>query len=235
MRTYKAVIFDVGDTLLYTWPSRAEAMRLRLTGAGFAPAEADMPGIMAAISAAERAQIAAEQAGAPRMNDKDYLLMVDRAALNHIGVADEAALAKLNAIPLPETELRVIAGIHEMLQRLKRSGIRMAVVSNHYRWLRGEMERLGLAPYFETMVISEEVGVEKPDPAIMRIALSEIALEPADSLYVGDHPYDVLCAGRAGMDCAWIAPPEAGLPADVPYKEVLRLDSAAQLADALGM
>lgn len=38
----------------------------------------------------------------------------------------------------------------------------------------------------------------------MEIAFKELGLPPEQCLYVGDHPIDVLCSKKAGMDCAWI-------------------------------
>ena len=39
---------------------------------------------------------------------------------------------------------------------------------------------------FDTVVISGEVGVKKPDPAIFRIALDQTGLQPQDVAFVGD-------------------------------------------------
>lgn len=224
---YSAVIFDVGDTLVRAWPSRREAMRMRFGAVGIELSENMADVMMRAVEAAELSQIRREQAGAPRMGNDDFLNMVDRAAAEAVGHGEIAEA--LNLIPLPKSELRLIDGVTGMLEGLKAAGLRLAIVSNHYRWLRDELERLGIAKYFEVIVISEEAGVEKPDPEIMNIALRRLGLQAGECVYVGDHPYDVLCAGRAGMDCIWAADADAELPGDVPYRETGRIASAADM------
>ena len=210
-----------------TWPSRRKAMCLRFEKLGVEITEADSEIVETAIAATELAQIRREKAGAPRMSDEDFLKMADAAAAAALGIPETAAA--LSGVPLPKQELRLIDGVTAMLERLKAAGMRLAIVSNHYKWLRGELERLCVAKYFETIVISEEAGVEKPDPEILNIALRGLNLAARDCIYIGDHPYDVLCAGRAGMDCAWIAPPDAALPHGVPYVEKFRISSAAEI------
>lgn len=126
----------------------------------------------------------------------------------------------------------VISGVFETLNVLKEK-FRLAIVSNHYAWLKEYLEEIRLAPYFETIVISEIVGVEKPNVQIMQIALKELNLFPEDCLYVGDHPFDVLCAKETGMDCAWIASENSILPEIVPFKEDYKINNVKQLLGIL--
>ncbi len=56
-----------------------------------------------------------------------------------------------------------------------------------------------LEDYFETVVISDEVGVAKPDPRIFHIALRRAGLEPEEAAYVGDGPEDVEGSMAAGL------------------------------------
>ncbi|MCS7050197.1 MAG: HAD family hydrolase, partial [Thermomicrobium sp.] len=53
---------------------------------------------------------------------------------------------------------------------------------------RAKLERLGIARLFPIVVVSEEVGVAKPDPAIFHHALGLAGVRPSEALYVGDHP-----------------------------------------------
>jgi putative hydrolase of the HAD superfamily len=60
--------------------------------------------------------------------------------------------------------------------------------------------RLGLQHFFHTVVISEEVGFEKPDPKIFELALKELGVKPEETAYVGNTPeVDVLGANAAGL------------------------------------
>ena len=63
-----------------------------------------------------------------------------------------------------------------------------------------KIEKFGLSRYFDTIVISGEVGVAKPNPQIFYRALSSINSSPAESFYVGDvEKLDVIGAKNAGL------------------------------------
>ena len=106
-------------------------------------------------------------------------------------------------MPKIRQEMHVISGVFETLDTLKNE-YDLAIVSNHRVWLADRLKELRLYEYFMSVVISDAVGIEKPDVRIMEIALKELDLQPQCCLYVGDHPLDVLCSKKAGMDCAWI-------------------------------
>jgi HAD superfamily hydrolase (TIGR01549 family) len=91
-------------------------------------------------------------------------------------------------------------GTMEALDRLATAGIRLGVISNADGRMAAVIERCGLMPYFEFVVDSETVGVEKPDPAIFHGACRRLDLDPGDCLYVGDlYPVDYLGATNAGL------------------------------------
>ena len=70
-----------------------------------------------------------------------------------------------------------------------------------------------ITPYFQSIVISEEVGIAKPDPRIFAPALEKIGVEAADVLYVGDSvTSDMAAARNAGMDFCWVNPDGAPVP-----------------------
>ena len=73
-----------------------------------------------------------------------------------------------------------------------------------------------LRQYIAGMVISQEVGVSKPDPAIFRIALDRLGVGPRDALMVGDGiTSDVIGANRAGVDVCFYDPQGRALPPGV--------------------
>jgi len=220
-KSYKAIVFDVGDTLLEHYPSQSQIYTKRMESAGFAVDAQTSEKIAAAVEKASHDQIAKEQNGAPRMSDADFEAMLDLAALKCVAKGQDTTThaKKLSQIPLPEQELKIIPGTLEVLDALKAKGYRLAVVSNHRVWLPDYLSQIGLAKYFETIVVSAIVGVEKPDVRIMQIALEKLSLEADECLYVGDHPFDVFCAKKAGMDCAWLAPEKNTLPESIPYRE----------------
>ena len=70
---------------------------------------------------------------------------------------------------------------------------------------RDKIDLLGLWPEVDFAVISGEIGVEKPDPAIFREALRRGKAEPADAIYIGDSPeFDMDGARAAGIRRIWM-------------------------------
>lgn len=100
----------------------------------------------------------------------------------------------------------------EVIGRLKSNGYRLALVSNWDLRLRPLMDRLDLTPHFEVMVISSEVGVEKPHPAIFHKTLEHLRLAPEEVCHVGDSPaHDEIGAREAGIDYIHVKYPELTL------------------------
>ncbi|MER3410733.1 MAG: hydrolase [Thermoleophilia bacterium] len=94
---------------------------------------------------------------------------------------------------------QAVPGATETVERLARHGLRLAVVANWDCSLPQHLEQVGLARYFTTVVTSARAGVPKPDPALFRLALEELGVEPGRALHVGDEEVDEVGARRAGM------------------------------------
>ena len=88
--------------------------------------------------------------------------------------------------------------------------------------------------HFQAVVISEEVGIAKPDPRIFTPALQKIGVEAADVLYVGDSvTSDMAAARNAGMDFCWLNP--NGIPAPTSYNPAFIITSIKELLDCHGL
>ena len=98
----------------------------------------------------------------------------------------------------------------DVLDDLKQKGVRMSLVTNGWsRFQRMKLEKINISGYFEEILIAEEVGIDKPDPAIFRMAADRMGLAVSDCLFVGNDPNkDVVGALAAGMDCLWITKEE---------------------------
>jgi putative hydrolase of the HAD superfamily len=82
------------------------------------------------------------------------------------------------------------------VRRLQLRGLALCVVSNWDVGLSEQLERLGLRL---PVVTSAEAGAAKPDPAIFRLALERLGVEPQRTLHVGDSPEDEAGATAAGL------------------------------------
>lgn len=95
-------------------------------------------------------------------------------------------------------------GAYETILCLKDSGVKMAVVSNFDTRLRKLLKDLNVLDLFDAVIISSEVGYEKPDGKIFRAALDRISVEASKAVHVGDDKKaDKEGANAVGIDC-WL-------------------------------
>lgn len=79
------------------------------------------------------------------------------------------------------------------------------------------MVSAGVDGYFKGIILSEDVGVHKPYPAIFQYALQVVGAEPASALMIGDSwENDVVGACRAGWQQVYYA--WKGLPSSLPFQ-----------------
>jgi putative hydrolase of the HAD superfamily len=91
------------------------------------------------------------------------------------------------------------------LRTLRAAGLRLAVLSNFDLRLPRLLADAGLAAELDAVVYSEEVGVEKPHPAIFEEVLERLALPASSVLHVGDSRRDDVEGARAvGMRALWL-------------------------------
>lgn len=96
--------------------------------------------------------------------------------------------------------LEVFPDVRSTLERLHGEGYRLAVVSNWQCGLEHFCVELGLGDLFHAVLVSAEVGVEKPDRRIFEDACRHLDTEPGRVLHVGDSPdEDVAGAQAAGL------------------------------------
>jgi len=100
---------------------------------------------------------------------------------------------------------KVIEGVFEVLETIKKEGYKVAIVANGDSvGARNIIEAAGLQDYFDTIVISEEVGIEKPCQGIFEAALAQLGVKPENAVMVGNRiDADVLGANRFGMKSVW--------------------------------
>jgi len=168
-----------------------------------------------------------DAARAPR-----YLELV----LAHAGLAasaaTEAALAEVRDYHARENLWEdVPAEVVPALGRLRAAGLRLVVVSNANGRLRAAFDRIGLTPHLDDIIDSFEVGYEKPDPAIFRLALARAGSAPGQAVHVGDlYHVDVIGARAAGVRGVLLD--AAGLYGSHDCPRVATLEALALLVEA---
>lgn len=180
-----AVLFDFSNTLFRLIPTADWLLRIAArTGRALDPAEAEaVAGEVA--EAMELPGVAEAQVG------RDLSPRRHRAAMDALfgqvpllrGVED-AAYAELIAadawVPYPDTA--------PVLRELRRRGLPVGIVSDFGWDLRVHLRRFGLEEEIGSVVLSCEVGREKPDPQLFLKACAELGAEPRRTLMVGDNP-----------------------------------------------
>jgi putative hydrolase of the HAD superfamily len=132
-------------------------------------------------------------------------------ALESSEVADELA----DAFTQQREELvRPFPGAVETLRALRERGARMALITNGTaQFQRRKIERFGLKPYFELILIEGEFGAGKPDPRPFLHALRCLGAAPSQAWMIGDDlEYDIRPARALGMGAVWVDYAGKGLP-----------------------
>ncbi|KAK8947564.1 hypothetical protein KSP40_PGU016528 [Platanthera guangdongensis] len=93
---------------------------------------------------------------------------------------------------------------YEGMRLLKDAGVKLVVVSNFDTRLRKLLYDLNVAQLFDAIVISSEVGYEKPAAGIFLAALDHIGIKASKAVHVGDdEKTDKAGANSVGIDC-WL-------------------------------
>lgn len=92
---------------------------------------------------------------------------------------------------------RTLDGAHEVLAKLSRHYL-IGILSNGFIDTQyAKLRNSGLDRYVQRMVVSDEIGVQKPSPRLFAHALSETGAEASTALMIGDNP-EVDIAGAIG-------------------------------------
>ncbi len=87
----------------------------------------------------------------------------------------------------------------EMLDRLRDAGLTLGIVTAGNRdRVRRELGHHGLEAFFATIVCFEDTEEKKPHPAPLTLALEQLDVAPAATVYVGDRPEDIVMGRRVG-------------------------------------
>ena len=135
---------------------------------------------------------------------KDYLNRTRfMQPLAHYGVHDTALADHLSEdyVYWSPRIVRLVPGTMELLDYLKPK-YHLHLITNGFQEVQHtKLSGSGLEPYFETLTVSEEVGVKKPNPEIFLYALRKANASPAESLMIGDEmAVDIDGARAAGID-----------------------------------
>jgi len=147
-----------------------------------------------------------------------------------LSAATRAALEELNAYHR-ELNLweRIADGVVPALESLRALGVRLTVVSNANGTLCAHLDRLDLTRWFDCVLDSWDLGVEKPDPRMFEMALDRSGARRETTIHVGDlYHVDVVGARSAGLRAVLLDEADLYPEADCP-----RIRRLAELVDLI--
>ena len=96
--------------------------------------------------------------------------------------------------------LRAFPSTRELIERFLADGYVLAVASSAAKdELQPLLEAAGVADLIHRRTSSDDAEESKPAPDIVEAALEEAAVDPSEAIMLGDTPYDVEAATRAGV------------------------------------
>lgn len=195
---YKAIFFDAGSTLIDARLNREERFLhfVRQWALGVDP--------QAAQDAHRQAFQTCFGQGFPTVTsqaqEEALWLTFYRNLLASLGLSDpdDTIARRLVAACDWLNWVYVYDGVVTVLEKLQ-GRFKLGLISNAPPTMRRVLHDLGLARYFDNMVISGEVGVSKPDLAIFRLALEGLGVAGFESLFVDDMEENLTAAKSLGM------------------------------------
>lgn len=198
MPSIKAVLFDLDDTL---WPivpviKRAEDVLYDWLSIHVP----EVARIVSIESMRERRQV---------LMATDTLYQIDLQALRH-AVLSEAFIQTGQDLAMADKAMEVfsrarnaVTPFSDVLPTLKALQPRVALgtISNGM----ADLETIGIAHFFQTSIAAHHFGSAKPDASIFLAACESLAVEPHETVYIGDDPLlDVEGAQNAGLNTIWM-------------------------------
>ncbi len=224
--TYKAILFDVDDTLIHVYPSVRETFirAYRHLGLGIDDEE---------LSEAYQAALEFYWQEGLKYKEDERLLWIrfNETILHHLGfegnVRDYAE--EVVRFFAENTSYRVFPDVEPTLAALRSQGLTLGAITGRIHSTRPILEQFGLMRYFDFYLAAGEVGVRKPEAAFYERALELAGVSASEALLVGNDLTDVEGARSVGITPVLIDRQNQFASADC-----IRLTDLRQLLSLLG-
>jgi putative hydrolase of the HAD superfamily len=186
--SFKAVLFDLGDTLIRLAGSGDQLLLQAATTLGVAeldPAEAAEVWQRVLDRASTAEELAKGRDLSIERHREVWTMLYADAGCERLarGLSEE-----LYTLTVSPESWEAFPDTLPTLRALRDREVPVGIVSDTGFDFRPAMERLGLSPLVDVVVMSFQHGVCKPAPKLFRTACEQLDVEPGDTLMVGDNP-----------------------------------------------
>jgi HAD superfamily hydrolase (TIGR01509 family) len=193
---YRAILLDWRRTLVHD-PDLTWWMTQALASVGRAPDPGSIGSIeervVAAFQRPEYLELERSLDTSAELHRRGMLTIFEWAGL------DEALANALYDLDFDSASHPLYPDVAEALSAIHALGIKTALVSNIHFDLRPELDKQGILPLLDTVVLSFEHGIQKPDPRMFELALDALGVTPTEAVMVGDTPWSDGGAAAIGV------------------------------------
>ncbi len=231
---YDAVLFDLDGTLV---SERAGVERARACVAALVRENghnvSDAQYSQAAQNAIDEA-LAANHGSWPATFSRQEAI---RRALVAVNVPTKLALPCEQVYKRERlANLELLPNALEILDPLRQRGPLGLITNGNSDEQRDKIRRCALADYFDPVVISDDLGITKPHPAIFERALAAIGVTAQRAVYIGNSfANDVEGGAAVGLDTIWLDERGAGPPANARHSPTAIIGALRELRPLLDL
>jgi putative hydrolase of the HAD superfamily len=202
VKKLSAILFDIDDTLYSTTEfarrARANAVDAMLAAGLDVPRE---------IVLKELEEVLAEFTSNYEHHFDKLIQRLRPAALAH---KNPALIVAAGVTAYHDTKFRELKGFDDtfpLFRDLSQAGVRLGVITHGWTVKQAEkLVRLGLVPFLDpkAVFISDQIGINKPNPKLYVTALCDLGLPANEVMYIGDSPeHDIAPPRSIGMITVW--------------------------------
>ena len=185
------VFFDAGETLLRPHPSFPELLSTVAARHGYSFSAEEARDVQERL-APHLVELAHETGiDKPSLNADDsrtFWTHLYRRLLAELNIEDENLVLEMFKTFSSPSSYKLFDDVLPTLKAISDQGYRLGLISNFDEWLEEMLVELEVGHLFEVSIISGQVGVEKPDPTIYKLALEQADVAPRNAAHIGDSP-----------------------------------------------
>jgi putative hydrolase of the HAD superfamily len=182
----KAVLFDLGNTLVKLWIPETVYHRILVSFKINRSIEEIREALVKAQKDSERLKY--EQLFG-KIPYEEYWNKRDGLLLRHLGLPlDRKLLKKIQTRWFDYAECPLFPDVNPVLSKLRERGLKMGIISTAYEQdIDAITQKTGLQKeLFQVIVGADTLKKTKPDPEVFKYALTKLKVKPQETLFVGD-------------------------------------------------